>query len=231
VALVERTGTPIPTRAPKSRRRARATSLARRSISLGEGERSKPEPPPTADGATPGRAAVQPGVGFDDTEDRGGAKLLLTDARVAFLLLNHARYRMIERLFGVSKDQANAATLIAGLVVAEALHEKGKRMLAGPALPSAGDTALGTSALRVVVHGIAGPSSQDIPLVGTLIAIAALGRVARPAVGRTLHGVRVSSQRIHVAFGHRYGHLIGDGRRPLYRARPLADDSAAPRTA
>jgi hypothetical protein len=229
MALIERTETPTPTRPTSwSGRRPRRNGSGRRSTSQPETASLIGEWPQTSGGtgATQGPALFEPGVKSDETEAAEGRKLLFADARVAFLLLNEARYRTLERLFGVGKDQANAATLVVGLVLADALREQAARMLRGPALPSFGDASIGASALRELVYGIAGPSSRDAPLVGTLIAVGVLGHLARPVVGQAVHGIRDSSQRFHGAFNHRYGHLVGTGRLPLDRARSFLGGQA-----
>src|SRR5579884_3525336 len=43
----------------------------------------------------------------------GGARLLLSDVSTARVLLNEARYRTIERLFGVPRENAGLLTLVA----------------------------------------------------------------------------------------------------------------------
>jgi hypothetical protein len=217
MALSERTKTPTPTRpASWSGRRPRRTGSGRRSTPQPETASLIGEWPQTSGrtGATRGPALLEPDVKSDETEAADGRKLLFGDARVAFLLLNEARYRTLERLFGVGKDQANAATLVVGLVLADALREPAARMLRGPGFPSFGDASIGASALREVVYGIAGPSSRDAPLVGTLIAVGVFGHLARPLVGQAVHGIRDSSRRFHAAFNHRYGHLAGTWRAP-----------------
>lgn len=154
----------------------------------------------------------------DQTEGAGGIRLLLSDVRVAGLVLNEARYRALEQLLGVSRDQANAATFVMVLMLAESLHEKGTRLR--PALPSLGDTALGLSTVREGIYGLAGPSTRDTPLVGTLVSLALVAAIARPGVRAAVHGVRSSSDRMRVAFRHRYGHLVHHARRRTRGAHP-----------
>ncbi|HUE26540.1 MAG TPA: hypothetical protein VMP89_07175 [Solirubrobacteraceae bacterium] len=158
--------------------------------------------------------------------------MLLTDARVALLLLNDARYRTMERFFGLPRDQVNAATAVAGLVLADAVSARVRRLLLGPN-PSAADVALGASALRESVYAFSGQSPSETPLLGTLIVIGVLGHVARPVVGRTLHEVRVSSRRLRVAFNgafnSRYGHAVVRGQRKLKRASSVGRDRLSPR--
>ena len=128
-------------------------------------------------------------------------------------MVNDARYRTIERLFGVPREQSNLVTLIALAVLAEAAHDKAERVLRGPGGPTRTETALGAGVLRESLKGLAGPASSDTPLFGTLVAIAVLGGLSRPALGRSVRGIRVFSDRTRLSFNHRYGHLIGPDRR------------------
>ena len=146
-------------------------------------------------------------------EDTGGAQLLMSDLRVALLLLNEARYRTIQRLFGVSRDQVNLTTAVAALVLAGAVQERATRALNAPGAPSASDVALGAGVLRELVYGAAGPWSRDTPFFGTLVTIAVLGGLARPAVGASLRSVMSSTRRMRLGFDNRYGQLIARNRR------------------
>jgi hypothetical protein len=81
-------------------------------------------------------------------EEFGGARLLVSDLRVAFLLINHARQRTIARLFGVPRDRANLVTLVAVMVLADTVHDKIKTVLSGPPVPSLGDGLFASASLR-----------------------------------------------------------------------------------
>ncbi len=155
-----------------------------------------------ADGATAGgeHGIAQEGV--------GSARLLVSDVGTALLLLDEARYRVVKRLFGVSRDRSWAVTLIALAVLAQAAHDKSDQMLKGPGGPTRADVVLGAAALRELLAGIPGPSSRDTPLVATLVMIAVAGALVRPALSRTAHGIRTSSHRARLSFRHRYGHLL-----------------------
>lgn len=142
----------------------------------------------------------------------GGTKMLLVDLRGALLVLNEARCRTVERVFGVRRDQVNLTTVIALLLVAEQARRRAER-LKPPRRASVADVAIGVGALRESVYGVAGPASRDTPLAGSLIAIAVLGGLVRPPVVRSIHGMRASSRRMHTIFLGRYGHLIGRSRR------------------
>src|SRR5690242_11206986 len=99
------------------------------------------EPPTDALAAAAAHAA-------DEKEGAAGIRLLLGDARVAGVVLNETRYRAFERVLGVPRDQANAATAVAALMIAEMLYETSKRVARGPTLPSAGDSMLGLGFVR-----------------------------------------------------------------------------------
>ncbi len=146
-------------------------------------------------------------------EDAAGARLLLTDVRVALLLVDQTRHRAVARLFGVSREQSWQVTLIALVLLASAAHDKSDRMLKGPGGPSRSDVMLGAAVLRELLTWIPGPSSRDTPLVGTLVMVALVGAVVRPAVSRAAHDIRTSSHRARHSFNHRYGHLLPGQRR------------------
>ena len=138
--------------------------------------------------------------------------MLLVDLRGALLLLNEARCRTVERLFGVRRDQVNLTTVIALLLVADQVHRRTEQLRPGRRV-SVTDYAIGAGAIRESIYGIAGPASRDTPLVGTLIVLATLGGLLRPPVIRSIHGMKTSSRRAHTMFLGRYGHLIGHNRR------------------
>jgi hypothetical protein len=138
----------------------------------------------------------------------GGAKLLVSDVRVALLLLDAARYRAVKRFVGVPRDQSWTVTLIALAVLARAAHDKSDQMLRGPGGPTRADVTLGAAAVRELLTWIPGRSSRDTPLVGTMVAIAVAGALVRPGVSRIAQGVRTSSHRARLSFSHRYGHSL-----------------------
>jgi hypothetical protein len=140
-------------------------------------------------------------------EDGGGARLLVSDVRVALLLLDEARYRVVNRLFG-AENQSWPVTLIALAVLAQAAQEKSDQMLKGPGGPTRTDMAFGAVGLRELVAWISGPPSRDTPLVGSLVTIAVLGALARPGLTRAGHRIMTSSHHAKASFNHRYGHLL-----------------------
>ena len=141
----------------------------------------------------------------------GGTTMLLVDLRGTLMLLNEARYRSIEKVFGVPRDQVNVTTAILALLVAEAIHTQAQKVRPSRR-PSVADFAIGVGGLRESIYGVAGPASRDTPLVGSLIALAVLGGLVRPPVIRSFRGIKTSSRRMHTMFLGRYGHLVGHHR-------------------
>jgi hypothetical protein len=127
------------------------------------------------------------------------------------MLLNEARYRTIERVLGIPRDQANLATLIAVLLIADQVRERTRRVLTAPGAPSTGDVLLGAGVLRGVSAAVAGPGASDSPLFGTVITIALLGGPSRRVLIRSLRGIKSSSGRATVGFRRRYGYLVDPG--------------------
>ena len=102
-------------------------------------------------------------------------RLLVTDVGVLLLLVDERRRRIVERLFGVSRDQSWQVTLLALVLLAQAAHEKSDRVLRGPGGPTRADAMLGAATLRELLTAIPGPQARETPLVGTLVMIALVG--------------------------------------------------------
>jgi len=137
----------------------------------------------------------------------GGRELFLIDVSAALALANEARYRTLERVFGIQRADANLLTTILALMVANSMYEK-VSATKPPKPPSIPDWAIGVGALRETIHGVAGPASRDTPLGGTLIALAVLVGLTREPVIKSLRGMRTSSRRVYKGFRGRYGHLV-----------------------
>ena len=183
---------------------------------------------PTADLKVTGADARQrAGSDHENRVDRVpelDADLLLSDVKLALLLVNEARYRALDRLFGVPRDQANLATLIALGALAHALHGKRERLLKGPGGPTRADALLGAATLRELLHQTAGQSSEKTPLIETLVAIAVLAHLARPVIRRSSRRVRAISHKTRLTFNRRYG-------RPISAPRPARRYSVQPTSA
>ena len=132
-----------------------------------------------------------------------GARLLASDIRITSLLVNDARYRTVQALFGVRRDQVNLVTLIAAMALAEAAHKKTEQLLA--AGPTRSNAILGLGLVSALGNGIAGPTSPQTPLFGLLVGSALLGGVGVRALRRSAHGVKACAHHIRLSFRGRYG--------------------------
>jgi hypothetical protein len=136
--------------------------------------------------------------------DVSGGTLLLADLRTVFILVNAARYRAAERLFGLPPEQVNIASLIAAAALAEAMHDKVARLLATPP-PTVGDLALGTTVLRHAMLGPDAPGAPQAPVFGTLVVMALAATVVGPSMIKSVRGIRNATHGISSAFARRYG--------------------------
>ena len=160
------------------------------------------------------------GVELSGLEDVEGVRLLTSDLTTLALLLNEARYRTMERVFGLTREQANLATGVLLLGVTAATHERAVRALTAPGGPSVPDVALAMGVTREALHSVAGRSFDKVPLAGTLITLAALAHISRPVVSRTTHAIHRRTHRLVLGFEHRYGHHV----RRLQKLDPRRDD-------
>jgi hypothetical protein len=126
----------------------------------------------------------------------GTSKLLVTDSRLAFAVLNHLRYQALNRVFGVSRDQANVLTVVLLVGAADGAFEAARRISGMRLRVSGTDAAIGAFALRDAALGIAGPSTRQVPGAGTLLALAILGGLAAPGLRRTAHRMRAAEERV-----------------------------------
>jgi hypothetical protein len=159
----------------------------------------------------------------------GGARLLAADARVVSLLIDDARRRAMQRLYGIPKDQPSGVeTLMTLAVLGGALRS---RAPSRPSKPSLSDSTWGFGVLREVGYGVAGPWARETPGFGALIAFALVGAGTRVVVRKSVQGIKGVSHEAYGEFHHRYGHLIRRNRRragaaPAPRERgslPLSD--------
>jgi hypothetical protein len=134
----------------------------------------------------------------------GTSQLALADARLALGLLNHLRYEALGRVFGVSREQANALTVVMVLAAADGTFEVGRRL--GRLRPhvSGADAALAGLAFREAGLSVAGPGLRQIPGLGTLVAIGMLGGIAAPSVRRTITRMRAAEERVRSERIRRY---------------------------
>jgi hypothetical protein len=160
--------------------------------------------------STPTDASVE-AAAIRLVDDASAGRLLLSDIRTSFLIANEARHRIISRLFGIPREQENLLTLVAALMMAEAIRERFHRLQETPPLPSFGDGMLEAMSINEALCTVAGPASRQTPMMGALIALALVGHGLRPTVAKALHDLRSSAQFGAVHFHHRYGYLVDPG--------------------
>src|SRR4051794_26242637 len=120
----------------------------------------------------------------------GAGRLFLIDSRIAFAVLNQARYFALNRMFGTSREQANVLTAVLAVTAAGAAYESGQRMLRAPLRVSGADMAMGGFALREAALGVVGPGYRNVPGLGALVAFALVGSLGVPRLRRAGGGVR-----------------------------------------
>jgi hypothetical protein len=156
-------------------------------------------------------AAVPPTVApWRPAPPFGTPELFLTDSRLVFTVLNHLRYQALNRVFGTSREQANALTAVLLLGAADSAHEAARR-ISGMRLRGY-DAGLGAAALREATLSVAGPGARAVPGFAALVAFALLGGLAAPGLRRTAHRMRAAERRLRRARIERYAALRDRGR-------------------
>jgi hypothetical protein len=125
----------------------------------------------------------------------GAGQVFLGDARLAGTVLNQGRYLALNRVFGVSRAQADLLTVVLALAAADAAFAATRRVVQAPFPLSGSDATVGGVLMREAVFGIAGPGARKVPLAGTLLTVAMLGALV-PGLRRTVHGVRAAELRV-----------------------------------
>jgi hypothetical protein len=159
----------------------------------------------------------------------GGARLLAGDARVAFVLVNEARYRAMANVFGATREQANLATFIAGLVLVHQVHERWRRLMDAPMAPSFPDEVIGTAVVRELLSRAAGPGVSDSPQLSNLLLAAVVATGGAPVVVRALRGLRKAGHGADAGFRKRYGYLVDVGQRRARHYESRAREALAAR--
>ena len=124
----------------------------------------------------------------------GTPQLFLGDSRLVLAVLNHLRYQALNRVFGTSREQANALTVVLLLGAADSAYEAARR-ISGMRL-RVFDAGLGATALREAALAVAGPRARAVPGFGTLVALALLGGLAAPGLRRTVQRMRAAERRV-----------------------------------
>ena len=131
---------------------------------------------------------------METTAPFGTPQLFLTDSRLVLTVLNHLRYQALNRVFGVSREQANALTFVLLLGAADSAYEAARRV--GGMRLRTSDTGLGAIALREAALGVAGPGARAVPGFGALVAFALLAGAAAPGLRRTAKRMRAAERRV-----------------------------------
>jgi predicted nucleic acid-binding protein len=139
----------------------------------------------------------------------GAGRLFLTDARLALILGNHARYLLLRRLFGVSREQANLLTFVVAVGAADAGYQTMRRLARAPHGPSGTDVAIAGAALREAALGVAGVRERDIPMFGTLLTLAMFGAPVVVGLRWATRNARATERRIRARRIDRYSALAG----------------------
>ena len=129
----------------------------------------------------------------------GTSQLFFTDSRLVLAVANHLRYQALNRVFGVSRDQANVLTAVLLLGAADGAYAATRRITGMRVRVSGSDAALGAFAMRGAALDVAGPGARAIPGFGSLVAFAVLGGLAAPGLRRTVHRMRAAEQRLRAA--------------------------------
>jgi hypothetical protein len=118
-------------------------------------------------------------------------KTVRSDPRLAYVLLKEARSRTIERTLGVPRDQQFLLTLVLLGMAGRAAAARSQRAFNRvPGRPSRNGLLIGSSMLDEAVHMLAGDSTPDAPLVGSMVALALLAALVRPGV----HDIRAAAR-------------------------------------
>jgi len=123
-------------------------------------------------------------------------RVFLSDSRLAFAVLNEARYLSLSRAFGVSREQANLLTFVLALGGTSAAFATARRIVRGPFPVSGSDAAISGFLVREAGLGMAGPAAREVPLFGTLVAVAMIGGLAMPELRRALRAIRAAEHRV-----------------------------------
>ena len=137
------------------------------------------------------------GTGVGASPDEGelsAARAFSSDALMALAVMNEARYLVLRRYFGVSREQANLLTAVVVFAGADAAYATMRHTLRAPM--SGADVTMGTLVLREVAYGFAGPRAREVPFFGALVTAGVLGSLVLPSVREGLRHVRRTERRI-----------------------------------
>lgn len=160
----------------------------------------------------------------------GAGELFLADSRLAFVALNEARYRVLRRVFGVSRAQANLLTFVLALNASHAAAVTAEKVVTAPFRVAKVDVVISGFTMREAAVGAAGPRAAAVSPFATLLLIAVAGGMALPTLRRAAHQARLLERRIRTLRERQYSsarQFMADGARKLRRddeARATGDD-------
>jgi len=139
-----------------------------------------------------------------------------SDVRLVLAVLNHGRYPLMGRVFGVSRDQVNLLTFVLALTALGTTLDAVRRFIRDPWPLDGTDTAIAAAVVREAGFGIAGPKIRQTHLFGALIAVAAVKGLTFPGLRHALHSMHVVEQRIGLQRRRIYGAAVErrESRRP-----------------
>ena len=123
-------------------------------------------------------------------------RAFLYDVRLVLAVLNEARYPLMRRVFGVSRDQVNILTFVLAITVIATTYDAVVRFLRDPWPLDSTETAMAAAVVREAGFGIAGPKVRQTHVFGAVIALAAMKSLALPGLRRALHSAHVAEQRV-----------------------------------
>jgi hypothetical protein len=142
---------------------------------------------------------------------RIGRTLFLADVRTAYLMVNEARYRAVQGMFRVPRDQVNIITVIVALVLADGLRDRVQRWMKPITGPSVVESLLGAAVMSEVLSGVAGAARDEAQEWGPLLAMALVGAAAAAVARTPANAVRTSMRQFDAGFRNRYGYLVDPG--------------------
>ena len=144
-----------------------------------------------------------------------GISGIRTDVRFALLLFGEVRYRLMHRLFGVSRRDSTLMALISVGVLVDLLTRRirGVRHRArGPTMPEA---LLSAAAVKEAAHRLVGPASREAADFGTLVSIVIVAAICRSLLGPPIRSATTLVERMRREVARFLEGLIGSssGRR------------------
>lgn len=173
-------------------------------------------------------AAVQQQSGGSSVRESGGGQVLAGDLRIAFLVINEGRHKLLHSVFGCTRQEANLVTLIGAGMVAHSVNRRLRRLISGP-MPPPGDNMLAVVGVRELLTATAGPGVRDTPGQPDLLLLAILASGGAPVLVKSLRGLRRAGHNLDSGFRHRYGYLVDVGHRRARHYQKRAQEALAAR--